>query len=64
MAACNQVSNRDPVVRYDDGTVQRALASLKDIGLVRFVYPSRAGRRPVTAKCSTNTSGSARRRWA
>ena len=43
VAACNQVSNRDPVVHYDDGSVQRALASLKDIGLVRFVYPSRGG---------------------
>ncbi|MGA2805650.1 MAG: YceH family protein [Acidimicrobiales bacterium] len=43
VAACNQSSNRDPVVRYDDGTVQRALASLKDIGLVRFIYPSRGG---------------------
>jgi len=41
VAACNQSSNREPVVRYDDGTVQRALASLKDIGLVRFIYPSR-----------------------
>ncbi|MGO9963870.1 MAG: YceH family protein [Acidimicrobiales bacterium] len=43
VAACNQSSNRDPVVRYDDGTVQRALASLKDAGLVRFIYPSRGG---------------------
>ena len=43
VAACNQTSNRDPVVRYDDGTVQRALASLKEVGLVRFIYPSRGG---------------------
>jgi uncharacterized protein YceH (UPF0502 family) len=43
VAACNQSSNRDPVVRYDDGTVQRALASLKEVGLVRFIYPSRGG---------------------
>lgn len=43
VAACNQTSNRDPVVRYDDGTVQRALSSLKDLGLVRFIYPSRGG---------------------
>jgi uncharacterized protein YceH (UPF0502 family) len=38
--ACNQSSNRDPVVRYDDRTVERALAWLKDAGLVHFVHPS------------------------
>ena len=43
VTACNQTSNRDPVVRYDPGTVQRALASLKEAGLVRFVYPSHGG---------------------
>ena len=43
VTACNQTSNRDPVVRYDHGTVQRALASLKEAGLVRFVYPSHGG---------------------
>ncbi len=29
VAACNQSSNRDPVVGFDDGTVQRALEGLK-----------------------------------
>ena len=43
VTACNQASNRDPVTCYDDRTVQRALAWLKDAGLVRFVYPSRGG---------------------
>jgi uncharacterized protein len=38
--ACNQSSNRDPVVAYDDGTVEVALSSLKESGLVRFVHPS------------------------
>ena len=38
--ACNQSSNRDPVVDYDDSIVEVALSSLKDAGLVRFVYPS------------------------
>lgn len=38
--ACNQSSNRDPVVSYEEGTVQRTLSSLKELGLVRFVYPS------------------------
>ena len=38
--ACNQSSNRDPVVSYDEPLVQRTLASLKEENLVRFVYPS------------------------
>ncbi|MBA2282286.1 MAG: YceH family protein [Actinomycetota bacterium] len=37
--ACNQTSSRDPVVAFDDLTVQRALDSLKARGLVRFVHP-------------------------
>jgi uncharacterized protein YceH (UPF0502 family) len=40
VAACNQSSNRDPVVRYDDRTLQETLAALKSAGLVRFVHPS------------------------
>ena len=32
--ACNQKSNRDPVVSYDDGIVEDALESLRDKGLV------------------------------
>ena len=38
--ACNQSSNRDPVVAYDETTVQQALSSLKEAGLLRFVHPS------------------------
>jgi uncharacterized protein YceH (UPF0502 family) len=38
--ACNQVSNRDPVVQYDERLVDDTLVSLKDAGLVRFVHPS------------------------
>jgi uncharacterized protein YceH (UPF0502 family) len=38
--ACNQSSNRDPVVAYEESAVEQALSSLKDAGLVRFVYPS------------------------
>lgn len=37
--ACNQSSNRDPVVAYDETTVEDALSSLKDAGLLRFVHP-------------------------
>ena len=40
LLACNQSSNRDPVVDYDERTVDTALVSLKAAGLVRFVHPS------------------------
>jgi len=39
--ACNQTSNRVPVVAYDEGTVELALSSLKEAGLLRFVHPGR-----------------------
>jgi uncharacterized protein YceH (UPF0502 family) len=32
--ACNQKSNRDPVVQYDESTVERALLLLRDKGLL------------------------------
>lgn len=38
--ACNQASNRDPVVSFTEPEVQAALDSLKQKGLVRFVLPS------------------------
>lgn len=38
--ACNQSSNRDPVVAFEEAVVEAALSSLKDAGLVRFVHPS------------------------
>lgn len=38
--ACNQTSNREPVVSYSEGEVQAALDGLKPKGLVRFVLPS------------------------
>lgn len=40
VSACNQTSNRDPVVVYDDSMVEVALESLKDAGLLRFVHPA------------------------
>jgi uncharacterized protein len=40
VAACNQASNRDPVVDYDEGTVLSTLDDLKGQRLVRFVLPS------------------------
>jgi uncharacterized protein len=45
-AACNQSSNRDPVVDYDEETVRSALDDLKQQRLVRFVLPS-SGRTAV-----------------
>jgi uncharacterized protein YceH (UPF0502 family) len=42
--ACNQSSNRHPVVAYDDRTVEGALMQLRSTGLVRFVLPSSGGR--------------------
>jgi uncharacterized protein YceH (UPF0502 family) len=44
VTACNQSSNRFPVVSYDAGTVQRTLDGLKDLGFVRFVHPSHGER--------------------
>jgi hypothetical protein len=40
VTACNQSSNRDPVVSYEDSTVEAAVRSLKIRGLARFVHPS------------------------
>ena len=40
VAACNQTSNRDPVVDYDERTVEAELSQLKAGGLVRFVHPT------------------------
>jgi len=38
--ACSQSSNRDPVVDYDEPTVESAVTSVKIKGLARFVHPS------------------------
>lgn len=38
MRACNQATSRDPVVDYDQGTVDRTLQELKAAGLLRFVH--------------------------
>ncbi len=36
--ACNQSTNRDPVVDYDDRTIEDALTALREQGLTRIVY--------------------------
>jgi len=38
--ACNQSSNRFPVVHYEEHTVEEAVTSAKTRGLARFVHPS------------------------
>ncbi|MGA2522399.1 MAG: DUF480 domain-containing protein [Acidimicrobiales bacterium] len=38
--ACNQASNRDPVVDYDEARVEAAVTRAKTRGLVAFVHPS------------------------
>src|SRR5437763_7154027 len=35
--ACNQKSSRDPVVAYDDGTVEDAIESLREKGFARVI---------------------------
>ena len=40
VAACNQKSNRDPVVSYDEETVQKALDILRDKNIVYVFYGS------------------------
>jgi uncharacterized protein YceH (UPF0502 family) len=42
--ACNQTTDRWPVVTYDDRTVESALVSLRSMGLVRFVEAPEGGR--------------------
>src|SRR5438874_6428592 len=38
--ACNQTSNRNPIVTYDERTVENTVLGLKDRGLARVVHPS------------------------
>ncbi len=40
IAACNQKTNREPVVNYDEETVERTLDSLRDKNLVYVFYGS------------------------
>ena len=42
--ACNQTSNRNPVVAYDDRTVEDTLLALKSKGLVGFVHAGAGSR--------------------
>jgi len=37
-AGCNQKSNRDPVVEYDEDRVERVLDELRELGLVAIVH--------------------------
>ncbi|MDQ1428432.1 MAG: uncharacterized protein QOK39_1908, partial [Acidimicrobiaceae bacterium] len=42
ISACNQTSNRDPVVSYREDEVTAALTSLREQKLTRIVYPAHA----------------------
>lgn len=42
--ACNQSTERDPVVAYDDRTVEDTLLALKSKGLARFTAPGKGER--------------------
>lgn len=44
VAACNQTSNRDPILHLDDGEVTRAIDSLKARGMARIVHPGAGSR--------------------
>ncbi|MEA2931313.1 MAG: uncharacterized protein QOI56_98, partial [Actinomycetota bacterium] len=43
MSACNQTTNRHPVVKLEEATVGNALVNLRGLNLVRIVY-SRSSR--------------------
>lgn len=43
-AACNQSSSREPVTDHDDATLLAGLKSLKERGLVRFVWAGKGSR--------------------
>lgn len=49
--ACNQTSGRDPVVTYDDRSIEETLMSLKSKGLARFVPATPSVRNPGTIRC-------------
>lgn len=40
IAACNQKNNREPVVSYDEATVQKAVESLRDKNILYIFYGS------------------------
>ena len=38
ITACNQTTNRDPIVQYEQSTVRRALLDLRQLGLARMIH--------------------------
>jgi hypothetical protein len=44
VSACNQTSNRDPIMHLADGDVVRAIDSLKARGMARIVHPATGSR--------------------
>jgi uncharacterized protein YceH (UPF0502 family) len=44
LIACNQTSNRDPILRLEEGEVLRAIDALKARGMARIVHPGAGSR--------------------
>ena len=44
VTACNQTSNRDPILHLEDGDIVRAIDSLKARGMARIVHPGSGSR--------------------
>ena len=40
LAACNQISNREPVMQLDEGTLTEAVVALRRRGLLRAIQPA------------------------
>jgi len=62
ITACNQTTNRDPVVTYDVSTVRIAARSLREKGLLRMVHRSgeRSHKHSTTARqltCAVHRAG-------
>ena len=78
LIACNQTTNRDPIVEYDETTVEHVLESLREKDLRRRVQATGAARRQApprrrrgarsspcpSSRCSACCCCAARRRRA
>ena len=54
--ACNQSTNRDPVVDYDEATIRDALRPPRQAGAGRGLRAATAAALPSTGTCSTRRS--------
>ena len=56
--ACNQLNNREPVVRYDDGVVEVALGSLRKLHLARIIRAGAGSRASRPRRLTTRPESS------